>query len=281
MFINIAKHVIADMGLNRPVGMVLACPKEPSLIGRPKHEIRTDEECRMVVACFALSAMACVSIKTEPMKWSPQLNKACEQLSANTDIKGDAVLVALARMSRVAVDAYSIIQQIADDQVSAQQALPHIRVLRTMLDQVKSTLTQTQLQDSTVRCYSESIRCGLHAEDLWAYLSTAVYSVTIQIHEVALYGITPSSPVQPTLEYQRIEYLTACLHACKDCLDNYLSIPAVGLNMVTILAFSNSCQVNRSIPQVFSRLIRTNIGPVQPERARLPGMGSICSPHHC
>ncbi|KAL1598041.1 hypothetical protein SLS60_008529 [Paraconiothyrium brasiliense] len=68
----------------------------------------------------------------------------------------------------------------------------------------------------------------------------------VQIYEPALLGLT--SPISnATLEYQRIEYLTSCLYACKASLDNYMIIPSVTMNMVQVLAFSNTCQVLYSL----------------------------------
>ncbi|KAJ4296886.1 hypothetical protein N0V90_006934 [Kalmusia sp. IMI 367209] len=206
MFLNVAKHVIADLGYNRPTD---------------QHETHNDEERRALVACFALSAMTALAIKAEPMRWSASIARACDRLAQNVDNNGDAVLVAMARISRVSVDAYNTIQQILDDPASASHAVSQVRALRTMLDMVKSSFTHAQQQDSMVLCY--------------------LYSTEVQIHEAVLYDLSP--PPSNTLDLQRIEYLTACLHACKASLDNYLTIPSITMNMVTVLAFSNSCQV--------------------------------------
>ncbi|KAF1965237.1 hypothetical protein BU23DRAFT_519906 [Bimuria novae-zelandiae CBS 107.79] len=224
MFLNVAKHVIADLGYNRPTGIIMACPKPPVIVGQlpDQHETRNDEERRALVGCFALSAVTGLAIKTEPIRWSSLISRACDRLSRNLDNKGDTILVAMARIARVSVDAYNTLVQIQDDPDTALHALHQVRALKVMLDMVKNGLTPDQLQNSTV----------LHF----------FHGVEVQIHEPALYDISPLNS-NATLDYQRIEYLTACLHACKASLDVYLTIPAITMNMVQVLIFSNTCQI--------------------------------------
>ncbi|KAL5391135.1 hypothetical protein PMIN06_009252 [Paraphaeosphaeria minitans] len=228
MFLNVAKHVISDLGFNRPTDLVMACPKPPVLVGQlpDQHESHNDEERRALIASFALSAMAALSVKAEPMRWSSRIARACDNLSQNLDNKDDIVLVAMARISRVSVDAYNTLQQIQDGPPSAACALHQVKALRIMLDVVKGGLSQTQLRNQMVLLY--------------------LYGTEVQIYEPALFGIAPTAS-NATLDYQRIEYLTACLQACKASLDNYLDIPSITMNMVQVLAFSNTCQVLYSL----------------------------------
>lgn len=220
--------MIADLGYNRPTGMVMACPRPPVLVGQlaDQREARNDEERRALVACFIIAVMSALAIKSEPMKWSSRIAEACDRLSQNLDNKGDMVLVAMARISRVSVEAHHNLQHVCDDIANAPQALHQIKALRIMLDVVKGGLTADQMQDPMVLTY--------------------FYSVEVQIYEPALYGITlPTPAVLP--DYLRIEHFTACVQACKASLDNYLTIPAITLNMLQVLAFSNSCQVLYSL----------------------------------
>ncbi|OAG09666.1 uncharacterized protein CC84DRAFT_1160770 [Paraphaeosphaeria sporulosa] len=228
MFLNVTKHVISDLGFNRPTDLVMACPKPPVIVGQlpDQHESHNDEERRALIACFALSAMTALAIKAEPMRWSSRIARACDNLSQNLDNTGDIVLVAMARISRVSVDAYNTLQQIQDDPPSAAYALHQVKALRAMLDMVKSGLSQAQLQNKMVLLF--------------------LYGTEVQIYEPALFAIAQTAS-NDTLDYQRIEYLTACLQACKDSLDNYLAIPSITMNMIQVLAFSNSCQVLYSL----------------------------------
>ncbi|KAF2451176.1 hypothetical protein P171DRAFT_467820 [Karstenula rhodostoma CBS 690.94] len=228
MFLNIAKHVVSDLGFNRPTDLVMACPKPPVLVGQlpDQHETNNDEERRALLACFSLSAITALAVKAEPMRWSSRIARVCDNLSRNLDNTGDVVLVAMARISRVSVDAYNTLQQIQDDPPSAAYALHQVKALRTMLDVVKGGLSQEQLQNDMVLLY--------------------LYGTEVQIHEPALFGIAPTVS-NGTLDYQRIEHLTACLQACKASLDNYLAIPSITMNMVQVLAFSNTCQVLYSL----------------------------------
>lgn len=239
MFLNVTKYVIADLGFNKPTGMIMACPKPPTISGQApeqtetlsapvpvghwvyQHETHNDEERRALVACFALCAMAALAVKAEPMKWSSNIRRACDQLALNSENEGDTILVAIAHISRVAVEAYNTIQLILDEPAKAPQARAQIGPLRTMFDMVKNNLTQAQQNHSIVSCY-------LHHTEM-------------QIYEAALYDIS-SSP-SSSLDLQRIEYLTACLHACKAAFDNYFATPTITFNMVMVLTFSHACQV--------------------------------------
>lgn len=202
----------------------MACPKPPVLVGQlpDQHEMHNDEERRALLACFALSAITALSVKAEPMRWSSRIARACDNLSRNIDNKGDVAIVAMTRISRVSVDAYSTLQQIQDDPPSGNYAMHQVKALQTMLDMVKNSLTQAQLQNTMVMLF--------------------LYGTEVQIYEPALFGIGSTSS-NATLDFQRIEYLTVCLQACKASLDNYLGIPSITMNMVQVLVFSNTCQV--------------------------------------
>lgn len=170
--------------------------------------------------------MTALAIKAEPMRWSSRIARACDNLSRNLDNTGDLVLVAMARISRVSVDAYNTLQQIQDDPASATFALHQVKALRTMLDVVKSGLSEVQMQNEMVLLY-------LHGTE-------------VQIHEPALFGMSlPMS--NATLDYQRVEYMTSCLQSCKASLDNYLVIPSITMNMAQVLVFSNTSQVLYSL----------------------------------
>lgn len=112
MFSSVARSLVFDLRLDRPGGAIfMGCPKVPSLIEQPElSATRTDEERRALVSCFSLSAMVTMSLKYEPMRWSPQIEDSCRRLSQNFDIPGDQVLVAITRISKVSVEASNMVQ---------------------------------------------------------------------------------------------------------------------------------------------------------------------------
>lgn len=58
MFSGVTRALIADMKLDRPISIAMACPKPPTLSDIPEFtEKRTDEERRALVAVFALATM--------------------------------------------------------------------------------------------------------------------------------------------------------------------------------------------------------------------------------
>lgn len=58
------------------------------------------------------------------------------------------MLVAITRISKVAVEVSCMMQRVSEDPEYATQALLHVNTLRLLLDQTKSTLTPEQLQHS-------------------------------------------------------------------------------------------------------------------------------------
>ncbi|KAF2690512.1 hypothetical protein K458DRAFT_289235 [Lentithecium fluviatile CBS 122367] len=223
MFLGIVRSLIVYLRLDRPIDVVLARPKLPKFpdLSEMSGE-RTDEERRIMVTCFASFAMISMSLKYDPIRWSPQHEESCQKLSQNLHIFGDQVLVAITRISKVSIEAASMIQRLSEDPEYAAHALLHVKTLRLMLDQTKSSLTPEQLHHTLVQSF-------LHA-------------TYVHIYEAALLH-PPTSPMsQPVLDLQRTEYLTACMYATKKALDNYVSTSMIHMNMHSILSFSHAAQ---------------------------------------
>lgn len=89
-----------------------------------------------------------VALRYEPMRWSPQIAESCQRLSLTHGVPGDSILVAMACISKVAVEGARIIQRLHEDPDYAVHAILHINALRTLFDDVKATLTAEQLDNS-------------------------------------------------------------------------------------------------------------------------------------
>ena len=79
---------------------------------------------------------------------SRQHDESCQKLSENLHIPGDQVLVAISRISKIAVEVAGMLQRVSEDPDYAAQSLLHIKTLQLLLDQTKSTLTPEQLSHS-------------------------------------------------------------------------------------------------------------------------------------
>jgi hypothetical protein len=92
------------------------------------------------------------------MRWSPQLENACSILSAIGRSEEDKVLVVLARLARILLDASETALQACDDPLLHMQASLAIRPLKTSLDILKATFSEAQLRHSKSvfsQCQSE------------------------------------------------------------------------------------------------------------------------------
>jgi hypothetical protein len=88
-----------------------------------------------------------MSLKYDTTRWSPQLEESCNKLDQSA-LAGDKVLVALTRISKVAVDATDTLQRLTERSDYGPGLLLHIKALRTLLDNVRSGLTAEQLRNS-------------------------------------------------------------------------------------------------------------------------------------
>lgn len=87
-------------------------------------------------------------MKYDAMRWSTQLESACRVLCEDSEVDGDHILVALARLAKVAVEAGDIYRQASDDPETTTHPVFSIAPLKCSLDHSKSMLTPEQLQHS-------------------------------------------------------------------------------------------------------------------------------------
>ena len=89
-----------------------------------------------------------MALRYEPMRWSPQIAESCHRLSLTDGVPGDSILVAMARISKVAVEGARIVQRLHEDPDYAVHVILHINALRTLFADVKTALTAEQLGNS-------------------------------------------------------------------------------------------------------------------------------------
>jgi hypothetical protein len=88
-------------------------------------------------------------MKYDAMRWSSQLESACRILCEHSEVDGDQILVALARLAKVALEAGDIYRQVSDDPEVTIHPAFSIAPLKGSLNQTKAMLTAQLLQHST------------------------------------------------------------------------------------------------------------------------------------
>lgn len=98
-------------------------------------------------------------MKYDAMRWSSQLDSACSILHAHSEVEGDRILVALAHLAKVALEAGDIYRQVSDDPDTTIHPAFSIAPLKCSLNQAKNTLTPEQLQHSELYDSSQLEPC--------------------------------------------------------------------------------------------------------------------------
>jgi hypothetical protein len=111
-------------------------------------------------------------MKYDAMRWSSQLESACSILAAHNEAEGDRVLVALARLAKVALDAGDIYREVSDNPDTTIHPAFSIAPLKCSLNHTKEMLTAEQLQHSKSPIRASLICC----------LTTSRHSDHILVH---------------------------------------------------------------------------------------------------
>lgn len=74
------------------------------------------------------------------MPWSPQLEQDCSQLATGAETEGDQLLVAMARISRICLQAADVSRHLNEN--NGAHAALHIAPLLLSLDQLSSTFSR-------------------------------------------------------------------------------------------------------------------------------------------
>jgi hypothetical protein len=200
------------------------------------------------------------------MRWSPHLEDACRILSAIDRSEADKVLVILARLARILLEASEIALQSSNDQMLYMQATLAIRPLKSSLDLLKGSLTGAQL------------RHGKYTQVQWdaGADNSVIDTVAVYMHctEAAIYELALVQPVglisQGLLNHDqlRIQHLTSCLQACKACIEVFLATNLLNITTPSMLAFSHCLKIpyriltmeNSDLDHTF---VRTILDPVE------------------
>jgi hypothetical protein len=178
-----------------------------------------------------------MTFKSDMMAWSPQLEENCAKLAAEAETEADKVLIAMVRISRICVRATAVQRFLFDESETGRHVTMHIASLKTSLETLSSTLSESEKCHGETRLLHRS-RCGKNLrrpETVVAYLIAA---------EVAIYELAILPPHVATLQcgtmldHQRLEYLMACMRSCQMWTDCYLNSNLI--KMTTVSGTHNS-----------------------------------------
>lgn len=180
------------------------------------------------------------TMKYDSMRWSSQLDSACSILSAHREVEGDQILVALARLSKVALEAGDIYRQGSDDPDTTIHPAFSIGPLKCSLNQTKEMLTPEQLQHSKL---NNSLQHGQPPNFQLGSVITYIYAAEAAIYELAL--LQPPTLLMRYCDHnlKRIEYLTGLLQTCKACTEHYLAFDLRHLTAPMMIMFGYSVKL--------------------------------------
>ena len=82
------------------------------------------------------------------MLWSSQLEEACDSLLQSEETESDQVLVAAARLARIAVGATEVARRASEDPSTSRHAIMAIEPLKMSVATLKISLSPVHLQHS-------------------------------------------------------------------------------------------------------------------------------------
>ncbi|RMZ72503.1 Zn(II)2Cys6 transcription factor [Pyrenophora seminiperda CCB06] len=217
---GLARAVISDLRLDKPKEPA-GCPSLGPY-DKATEEVRTSEGYRALLAVFILCTSVSKTFGYDSMLWSPQCEEACEYLAKNNECEGDVVLVSLARLAKVAIYAMEVSRRASEDASFAQHVTMAIEPLKLALHNLQVSFSPGTLQHRTV--------------------IASTFTAEVAIYELALLESPASnkpslSSKHPLFVTRRVEYLLACLEACRSCCDYTLAGDIRDISVTSMLIF--------------------------------------------
>ncbi|KAH8669084.1 hypothetical protein BX600DRAFT_266958 [Xylariales sp. PMI_506] len=192
------------------------------------YKPRTHEDRRALLGCYITTSSISAMLRYDQVRWSPVMEEAAEALSTSNERLEDHLIVALARVTRVAEKATRTVRRSAQQpQHRADSSIDHIEALQASLAQVKSGIPTDLLQNGVLLSY--------------------LYNAQISIYELALLPppVSASTSARP-VRFKKLKYLDSCVEATKLSLENYLYFDVnayIALPCSVMFHFGRSLQV--------------------------------------
>jgi hypothetical protein len=93
---------------------------------------------------FANVCSVAMTFKCDIIPWSPTLEESCGKLAIDAETEGDEILIAMARFSRISLQANELHRHLCDNPESNGHAALHVDPLKKTFDQLRDTLSDKQ-----------------------------------------------------------------------------------------------------------------------------------------
>ncbi|KAL1798980.1 hypothetical protein ACET3X_003017 [Alternaria dauci] len=219
---GLAKTVVSDLRLDKPA-QPTGCPSLGPRVDN--KELRTNEGSRALLAVFILCANVSIIFEYDLMLWSSQMEDACDVLNKDRESKEDGILVASARLAKIAISAAEVSRRAADDPSTARHAVIAIDPLILALGNFQKSLASECLQH-------------------WLIIGL-VQTTQVAIYDLALLGLSTAEMAASHLAFEskRIEYLMELLRTCEACRDHALTGDVMSITAPSMLIWSYCCKV--------------------------------------
>ncbi|KAI1630822.1 hypothetical protein F4809DRAFT_635202 [Biscogniauxia mediterranea] len=258
---NIAITLVTDLRLDRPTQD--SPSKEENCFKSylyPKVNVsvmRTNEERRATLACYAFCSNVSIILKCQSMRWTPHMEDSLRKLAAKPECPGDELLVTIVRAHRIIEDVAQVTWR-SMDQDSLSSSLPpssrsppmmYVRALRQNVQAIKDDLPESLAENRIALSYlyaTEMIICDVPFWNNNPWISSSSSSAAPSSASRRNSNNPNSSNPHRTVNLSRLGAYHATLQASRTCMDNFLSLePAtyVGFSFPLLMHFFRSTQV--------------------------------------
>ncbi|KAI1080844.1 hypothetical protein F5B20DRAFT_539175 [Whalleya microplaca] len=241
---NLAISLVTDLRLDKPVqdtpSKEMSCFKTPYNF-RPftATHPRTNEERRAVLACFIFCSTVSSFLRSQSLRWNPQIEEMLEKLGAEPECTGDELLVAMTKVYKIHEEIAQATWRSPENYGNPMSSRPppvlYVKALRANLEEIKRDLPPSLVGNKVIASFFYTAELTIADMPLWHTNS----SLTCM-----------QSPPKPSPsnngDLTKLDAYYATMQACKACLDNFLSFePAefIGLSFPLVLHFGRSTQV--------------------------------------
>ncbi|KAI1499760.1 hypothetical protein F5X99DRAFT_430360 [Biscogniauxia marginata] len=251
---NIAITLVTDLRLDRPTqdnpSKEENCFKSYVYPKVSLSVVRTNEERRATIACYAFCSNVSMFLKSQSMRWTPHMEDSLRKLAMNPECPGDELLVTIVKAHRIIEDVAQVtwrsIDQDGMNGLSPSSRPPpmlYVKSLRQNLQVIKDDLPESLVGDKIAMSYlyaTEMIIC-----DMPFWNNNPWISAPPRRNSGGGNGGS-SSGHRTTISLSRLEAYHATLQASRACMDNFLGLaPAayVGLSFPLVMHFFRSTQI--------------------------------------
>ncbi|KAI0598795.1 hypothetical protein F4775DRAFT_552976 [Biscogniauxia sp. FL1348] len=257
---NIAITLVTDLRLDRPTqdspSKEENCFKSYVYPKVSVSVVRTNEERRATLACYAFCSNVSMFLKSQSMRWTPHMEDSLRKLATNPECPGDELLVTIVRAHRIIEDVAQVTWR-SIDQDNLSSSLPpssrpppmmYVRALRHNVQVIKNELPESIAENRVALSYlyaTEMIICDMPFWNNNPWVSSSAAAASSSTPRRSNPNPNPSTPHR-TVNLSRLEAYHATLQASRACMDNFLSLePAtyVGFSFPLVTHFFRSTQV--------------------------------------